>query len=142
MSADKDIRNLAYDQLLAAGGMLQERAGTGLAADGLTITPFRVLNLLRVRGPQPQKDVARYIWRSVSTAGVLASSLERKGLVTRQGDTSDGRLVILSLTPRAEELLERVVPNHVAQIERVMSSLSASECETLIRLMDKLAPDA
>jgi DNA-binding MarR family transcriptional regulator len=138
---DDDIRHLAYDELLSSGGTLMVKASTGLAQDGLTITPFRVLNMLRVRGPQPQKEVAKYIWRSVSTAGVLAASLERKGLVERQGDVSDGRLVILSLTPRGVELMERAVPKHVAQIRGVMSRLTEAECELLIRLMAKLAPE-
>ena len=141
MSSDKDIAIRTYHWLLEASGTLPQRASSGLAEDGLTITPFRVLNLLRVRGPLPQKDVAKYIWRSVSTVGLLAASLERKGLIARQGDTSDGRLVILSLTPKGLELLERAVPKHVAQIEGAMSNLSRSECERLVELLDKLAPE-
>ena len=142
MSSDKDIRIDSYHRLLEAGETLPQKASSRLAEDGLTITPFRVLNLLRVRGPLPQKEVAKYIWRSVSTVGILASSLERKGLIARQGDNSDGRLVILSLTAKGRELIELAVPKHVAQIEGVMSNLSGSECERLLQLLDKLAPES
>ena len=141
MSSSIDVRILAYRHLNAAGGILQATASRGLAKDRLTITQFRALNLLRVRGPLPQKEVAKYIWRSVSNVGVLAIRLKRAGLIEVQGDENDGRVVMMSLTERGRELLARVVPEHITEIRQAMSNLTEAECETLLRLIDKLSPE-
>ncbi|RYG25622.1 MarR family transcriptional regulator [bacterium] len=141
MSLVDDPRLLAYRCLTASGEALLAEASRGLAEHGLTITQFRALNLLRVRGPLSQKDVAKYVWRSVSNAGFLTTGLERARLISRNSDPNDGRVVIVSLTDRGRELLERIVPEHVAEIRRAMSGLAEAECEELLRLLEKVSPE-
>lgn len=68
----------------------------------------------------------------------LIDTLERSGLVTRVPHPGDRRMLSVGLTPRAENLLMEILPEHFRQMAQLMDPLSESERKTLVRLLTKI----
>lgn len=93
---------------------------------------FDVLATLRRNdAPLTPADLMR---SSMITSGAVTQRLDRlatRGLVTRTPSAADGRVVHVSLTDEGRALIDRALPDHVANEHRLLSSLSAEERDTL-----------
>lgn len=65
--------------------------------------------------------------------------LVEKGLVMREGDPADRRVVRLKITDFARKQFEKFRQEHLASFSRVFEVLSDDELKQLIALMDKIA---
>ena len=64
--------------------------------------------------------------------------LEDKGLIERSTDPTDRRGVIVTLTEKGQELIERAAPSHMALENSLITNLNPEEQETLIHLLRKM----
>src|SRR5260370_4673486 len=74
------------------------------------------------------------------TSGSLSSridAMERQGLVSREADADDRRATLVAITRKGIELLEKIVPEHLLNEERLLSGLTARDRAELIRLLRK-----
>ncbi|HEY4824843.1 MAG TPA: MarR family transcriptional regulator [Solirubrobacteraceae bacterium] len=72
---------------------------------------------------------------------LLVNRLEERGWVRRVPDPSDGRAVLVSLTPVGEETLEQLRAEYRALLHEEMAMLDDDEVETLaaaVEILDKL----
>jgi DNA-binding MarR family transcriptional regulator len=72
---------------------------------------------------------------------LLVNRLTERGWVERVPDPSDGRAVLVSLTPAGEEVFERLRAEYRALLHEEMASLEDAEVETLaaaVAILDKL----
>jgi DNA-binding MarR family transcriptional regulator len=67
------------------------------------------------------------------------ASLERRGLISREPHPRDGRSTAVTLTPEGKRLVDEVLPEHVANEERLLAELSAEERAELAALLEALA---
>jgi DNA-binding MarR family transcriptional regulator len=72
------------------------------------------------------------------TVSVRVDRLIEADLVVRRPDPDQKRNVLVSLTPEGAELVERIIPAHLANERRLVSSLSEDELELLADLLRKL----
>jgi DNA-binding MarR family transcriptional regulator len=117
----------------AVGALFEER--------GLTTGEFDVLATLRRSGePFEMKPSALARSLMLSPAGMTnrLDRLEAAGHVARRGHRDDRRISFVVLTPSGRELIDHLVTDHVANEERLLEPLSASERATLDRLLRKL----
>jgi len=70
----------------------------------------------------------------------LCKKLEADGLVRRRADRADRRAVIITLTPRARRLLERLLPGHFTRQATLLAALSEAERVELVRLLTNIRP--
>jgi DNA-binding MarR family transcriptional regulator len=75
---------------------------------------------------------------SMSTATQMGDRLARLGLVQREHDGRDRRVVRLSLTPRARTLLERSLALRRRALKQALSSLDDEELATLVELTERV----
>jgi MarR family 2-MHQ and catechol resistance regulon transcriptional repressor len=68
----------------------------------------------------------------------VIDNLERAGLVRRERDVKDRRVIHVHLTEAGSEKIEAVFPGHVAALVEEFSVLSAGEQQTLGELCKKL----
>lgn len=68
----------------------------------------------------------------------ILDQLERRGLLQRQRSRVDRRAVQLHLTDEGRALIEGLVPEVVAQLNRALGGFSAAELAELVRLLTKL----
>ena len=64
--------------------------------------------------------------------------LEKAGLIERRKHPSDRRGVLVALTSAGFELIDGILEAHVANLQRVLSGLTAAEQRTLHELHGKL----
>jgi len=118
-----------------------------LAQHNISQGRFGVLMLLLKRcgrnastlGPAELADAAGV---SRATMTGLIDTLERDGLVTREPDTVDRRMMIVCLTPKGHELMQAILPEHFKRTAWLMSPLSEDERQTLLRLLNKIQRQA
>lgn len=79
----------------------------------------------------------RLVIRPPSVTGVV-DRLERLSLVVRESVAGDLRVKMVRLTPKAKNLLDRVLVGHEAQIDNVLSVLSPADHDQLFGLLSKL----
>lgn len=89
--------------------------------------------------PAELADNAR-VTRATMTG--LIDTLERDGLVRREADTQDRRMMRICLTPKARQFLEKMLPGHFRRMAALMAPLSESERKTLVRLLNKILQHA
>lgn len=104
----------------------------------LTYSQFAVLEALYHLGPLTQGEVSQKVLKSGSNMTLVIDNLERDGLVRRERDAQDRRVIRVSLTEAGSRKLEEVLPGHVEALVEEFGVLSASEQETLGTLCKKL----
>lgn len=104
----------------------------------LTYSQFAVLEALYHLGPMTQGEVSQKVLKSGSNMTTVIDNLERDGLVQRERDAKDRRVIHVHLTGAGSRMLEAVLPGHVAALVEEFSVLSANEQETLGALCKKL----
>jgi DNA-binding MarR family transcriptional regulator len=68
----------------------------------------------------------------------LIERLEARGLVVRTPDTTDGRGVVVALTPPGLELQEAAIDAHVVNETELLGPLNAETREELTRILRTL----
>ena len=139
----EEIRALnAFIKLTRATDSLTARLFRRGTLEDLTIGQFGVLESLYHLGPMRQGEICTKLLKSGGNITLVVDNLKKRGLVRRQRDEDDRRVVIVSLTDTGRELIERIFPNHLADIVEEMSILTPDEQETLGRLCRILGKQA
>lgn len=109
---------------------------------GLTGGEFDVLAALRRSGP-PYRLTPTALRKALllSSGGMTKrlAGLENQGLVRREAEASDRRLRAVTLTPDGRHLVDALLPDHIANEERLLRDLNTNERRELARLLEKLA---
>ena len=104
----------------------------------LTYSQFAVLEALYHLGPMTQGEVSQKVLKSGSNMTTVIDNLERDGLVRRERDAKDRRVIHIHLTDSGKGKIEAVLPGHVAALVDEFGVLSAGEQEALGKLCKKL----
>jgi MarR family transcriptional regulator, 2-MHQ and catechol-resistance regulon repressor len=104
----------------------------------LTYSQFAVLETLYHLGSMTQGEISGKILKSSSNLTTVIDNLERDGLVRRERDTKDRRVIYIHLTEAGKVKIEALFPTHVTALVEEFSVLSASEQKTLGELCKKL----
>jgi DNA-binding MarR family transcriptional regulator len=143
----------AYLHLLHTGDELAGVAEKSLARHNMSQGRFGVLMLLwqggeaRAAGaghgecpaaPRTPAELAEAAGVTRATMTGLIDTLERDGLVKREPDPDDRRMMSVRLTAKAEKFMQDFLPGHFKVISGLMASLSESERRTLVRLLGKI----
>ena len=129
----------AYVRLVRSSEALHSEVSRGLAIDGLTASQFSAMKVLRIHGKLAQRDIAKYILKSGGNITVIVDHLEKQGLVTRDRDTIDRRIVYVSLTSKGESSFDALYPDHIQRIRKAMAPLTDAECVRLTELLQKVS---
>lgn len=135
----EEIRALnAFIKFMRAYESMELRLSQGGCQGDLTPSQFGVLETLYHLGTMCQHEIGTKILKSSGNVTLVIDNLEKQGLVKRQRDTEDRRMVMVSLTPKGKELIEAILPHYVASIVKEFSVLTPTEQETFARLCRKL----
>lgn len=112
---------------------------------GLTAPRLSVLSVLVFAGPRTLGELAQAEQVRPPTMTRLVAALERKGLLRRMSDESDGRVVRVAATPKGRSLLLRGRGKRVSALARELAVLDPAELRTLetaVSLLDRIAARA
>ncbi|MSN25362.1 MAG: MarR family transcriptional regulator [Geobacter sp.] len=127
-----------YTKLMRAAESVTNRTSRVMAAAGLTISQFGVLEALYHKGPLCQRDIAAKILKSSGNMTLVIDNLEKNGLVRRERDIEDRRFLTVHLTESGSQLIAKVFTDVETAIVAEMASLSEDEQKTLGTLCKKL----
>ncbi len=115
----------------------------------VTMRQVRLLRLLGRHESMTMKEIAQMADISTPTATGLVDRMVENGLVVREGDPHDRRVVRVKLTPKARNLREKFRRMRVEKIDRVLSRLSPADrkkltdaFETIDQVLAKAKPES
>ena len=108
----------------------------------VTLTHLAALSTLKRHGAMSPGELAAHERVQPPSMTRVVVALEAKGLVTRTPHPTDGRQVVIDLTPAAEDLINEEVRAREAWLSSQLQQLTAEERAVLREaslIMDKLA---
>ncbi len=102
------------------------------------LTPDQYQALLAIRASTPKRklsirDLAEQLQvRHHSTVGIVDQLVSREAVV-RQVAPEDRRKILLTLTPKGEELVQRLAPPHHEELSRL--------CPEIIRTLERICAE-
>lgn len=135
----------AFINLVRATESILSRTSVTRSRGGLTVSQFGVLESLYHLGPLHQCELGTKLLKSSGNITLVVDNLEKRGLVQRVREGDDRRFVSVHLTAEGRALIERVFPEHAAQLVAEMSRLNPSELQqlrVLCRRLGQAPPDA
>lgn len=93
-------------------------------------------------GPRTPAELAEAAGVTRATMTGLIDTLERDGLVKREPDPNDRRMMSVVLTAKGEKFLSGFLPGHFKLISRLMASLTEPERKALVSLLVKVQQHA
>jgi MarR family 2-MHQ and catechol resistance regulon transcriptional repressor len=128
--------------MMKAHRALAAVAERSIADTGMCFSDFAVLEAVLHKGPLPVNTLAPIVHLTSGSMTTAVDRLVSRGLVRRAADPSDRRARVVHLTPQGRELIEQIFAEHSADMEEAAAALTASERETLARLLRKLGKAA
>ncbi|WNV76319.1 MarR family winged helix-turn-helix transcriptional regulator [Geodermatophilus sp. DSM 44513] len=136
-----DTAELAHDLRLAVM-RFSRRLRYQRVDSSVTLTHLAALSTLKRHGAMSPGELAGHERVQPPSMTRVVVALEAMGLVTRSPHPTDGRQVVIDLTPAAEELLGAEVRAREAWLSDVLAQLTAAERAVLREaagIVDKLA---
>jgi DNA-binding MarR family transcriptional regulator len=136
-----DTAALAHDLRLAVM-RFSRRLRAQRVDTSVTLTHLAALSTLKRYGPMSPGELAAHERVQPPSMTRVVAALEGMGLVTRTPHPTDGRQVVIQLTPAAEELLATEARAREAWLTGQLQQLTAEERSVLREaavIIDKLA---
>ena len=136
-----DTAALAHDLRLAVM-RFSRRLRNQRVDQSVTLTHLAVLSTLKRHGAMSPGELAGHERVQPPSMTRVVVALEGMGLVTRSPHPTDGRQVVIDLTPEAEDLLSAEARAREAWLSATLQQLTAEERAVLREaavIMDKLA---
>jgi MarR family transcriptional regulator, 2-MHQ and catechol-resistance regulon repressor len=134
------LAHRALDSLLRAEATVRRRLTADLEREGVSATGFSVLVVLTTAGGELELRTLRTRLRtSKANATEVVTTLESRGLVTRRRLLADKRAATIAVTPRGEELVERLFPEHTRRVADAFAVLDDGEKRSLASICRKLS---
>jgi MarR family transcriptional regulator, organic hydroperoxide resistance regulator len=121
-----------------AAKLLREAADEAMSRHGVRVGQHIVLSVLWEQDGLAPGEIARRLGTATPTIVNTASRMQEAGLVVRQPDPADARLVRLYLTPRGRAVREPVRRARAALERRATATLTAAEQDHLRSALAKI----
>lgn len=108
-------------------------------APNLTEGQLSVLELLKQHQPMKPSDLLGYLETTPAAITTLLDRMERGGLVVRNRDESDRRIVWVTMTEKGVVETERGVAIRDAYITEALDRISSHNQQLLVYLLGKVA---
>jgi DNA-binding MarR family transcriptional regulator len=105
---------------------------------GLGIPHVRVLHTIGDRGPLAARDIVAVTMMNKGLVSRSLADLSRQNLVASTAESTDGRVLIWTLTATGEKLVASLRPVRNTRQRKLLEKFSPDELKTLNMLLDKL----
>jgi MarR family transcriptional regulator, 2-MHQ and catechol-resistance regulon repressor len=115
---------------------IDKRSITELGLGGFS--DFAILELLLNKGPTPINTIGKKIHLTSGSITAAVDRAEKKGLVERQWDPGDRRIIHASLTAEGKATIKAALKKHALALEEAAGGLNDAERSQLLKLLKKL----
>lgn len=119
-------------------GLLNAACCDECCGEQVSMVQGHILFEIRRSGSPSMQQVAEELGMDITTFSRQAKSLEAKALILRRVSPDDRRVTLLGLTVAGEEVLKRIDRYMADRIERIFSSMTPFERETVVRSLGLL----
>ncbi len=120
------------------GRLMRKLADRRLSSVGMTRAQWQALGSMKRFGPVTQAALADVMEVETATIARLIDRLEAAGWVERRHDASDRRVNLVSITEKADEIMDEAGAIGQQLREDMLIDLSEGEREQLVRLLSKI----
>jgi DNA-binding MarR family transcriptional regulator len=125
--------------VVRAGEAFVALANQALAGYQLSPAARQALAVLDGAGqPLSPTEIARRLIVTTASITSLLDTLQRRGLVERQPDPADRRRLLISITPAAQDLVRRYVPEVVALQVRIMQDIPEEDRRQFVAVLTRI----
>lgn len=104
----------------------------------LTVPQLDVLIILKANGPSQLNKISRRLMVTAANITCITDNLEKEGFIRRIYPEDDRRIIIVELTKKGEQKLEKLFPDYEKQIFNMWNKLNKVEQKNLIAALEKL----
>jgi DNA-binding MarR family transcriptional regulator len=134
------LAHRALQSLVRAEAAVRRRLAAELEREGVSAAGFSVLVVLTTAGGTLElKTLRRRLGWSKANATEVTATLAARDFVIRRRSPTDGRIVLVDLSPGGRALVERLFPAHSDRVARAFHALDEGEKRTFSELCRKLA---
>lgn len=111
---------------------------TGYGITGLQSAQYRVLGVLMKAGTLPVSEIGRRLYISKPYMTALIDTLIEGGLVQRQPDLTDRRVINITITEQGTKYLKQSVSLYKKDLKELLSILGDADLEDLCTSLESL----
>jgi MarR family 2-MHQ and catechol resistance regulon transcriptional repressor len=108
----------------------------------ISISQCYILDVLADEGDLTMQQLARRMFKSVSTMTRVAGQLVRKGYIKRRQDAEDRRVVHVSIAPQGKAILAAIHRDMIETQKAVLQAIPEHEWAGAFKLLEALAHGA
>lgn len=129
----------ALRELEVVGGLVEAAIAAVARRYDLSHAALNALAVIEGHGePVTSGDVGARMHITSGTVTTLLDNLERKGFVTRSVDKGDRRRVLVDITPAAQAVLDKMLPEVQLVCRYVMDDLGPKGQQDLVNTLAKV----
>lgn len=125
--------------IMRTSDLLENRMARLLRDNGLTLSQYNVLRILRGEGePMPCLEVADRMIQVAPAITRVVDQLLKAGLISKVQSAEDRRVFLIELKPKAKKLLDKLDQPVLDLHAALMPKISKAEQRTLIKILEKI----
>jgi MarR family 2-MHQ and catechol resistance regulon transcriptional repressor len=109
---------------------------------GISISQSHILDVLADEGDLTMQELARRMYKSVSTMTRVAGQLVRKGYIKRRQDPEDRRIVHVSITPQGKAIIAAIQRDLIETQKAILRSVPAEDWAGAFKVLEALSSGA
>ncbi len=139
MKEEFKLENQLCFRLYTASRLITQAYHPLLSAHRITYPQYLVLLVLWEKDAQPVNDIAKRLFLETNTVTPLLQRMEKEGIISRSRGREDARQIIVSLTPKGEQLQTDLsdVPFEVGK-SVMCDSINPQTVPDLYRMLDEM----
>ena len=107
----------------------------------VTMADAFLLHFIAMHGEQTPTDIALFTGLTSGSVTSMLDRLEQAGLIQRARSAEDRRVVLVSLTAKAQEKMTETVDRAQLDVDRLFVGWTTEEIESFARLLEKFGSE-
>jgi DNA-binding MarR family transcriptional regulator len=128
-----DLRNALIEELTSYAPTRQVHLMRHWPGGQMSLVHLNVLFVLSGEGPLPMNRLAELLDVSQASATGIVDRMEQRGLVARERDTDDRRVIRVALSTQGEELLAGIAAERRDKLARLLDALPEDDATALLQ---------
>lgn len=133
MNKNQTIETL-FDSMSQLKKLLLQHSIESAEERTATLMQYSALKYLTTTAKSTVGDIARHLHLSKSSATQLVERLEKMGLLTRIHDTTDRRVVQLTITAKGQEAAANLRRKFIDKMSKLFAKIPSKDLQELIRI--------
>ncbi|GAB2708661.1 MarR family winged helix-turn-helix transcriptional regulator [Aliiglaciecola aliphaticivorans] len=133
-----EFQQYPFYWLMRVGSAYSMRMEKSLKKQGINLTAWRILMILREMGTLSVSEVATHAVAKTPTITRATYNLQEKELVLIRTSKNDGRVSIVELTEKGKTVIANIIENSQKLFDNIYDDFSADQIETFNSTLQKL----